>query len=628
MGIRSTWDWAARLTLAGLATPAIAQEAMPAFTSDEALRTFLMTQPPAVEVPPPPPLPPLPISHQDRPIPGQTRAIPPTGPIQHDPPGYRPVDLSPPVPGVVAGDLVQAVGDHLVVLRRGRLFTIATVGDRLETVASIDAFAPEALALRDWTEQMFALGDMVAVVAFSAARGGTEISRFRVSPTGDLAWIDTHQLDRGGPSGVAARLVGQRLIFFSVEQVDREADRDPLASLPISAPWSGNGWGEAARLVDADDVFVAAPLRNVGGGQLDLASVTRCDLAAPVLACDATSTLAPGVREFHMAADAVYVWTQQQPGAARTTPAWLYRIPHDGGRPGAVQVLGYPVDPSGFGSALDGRRIDVLIKLPRAEDSGEAPEYALGRPALLRLPLSRFGDGTRAVPNADYLDLPGPADASVHDVVFVHGSALYAHKPWSGSDQRDELVAVGATSATPAVLSADSDFYRITVAGRDAVASGASVGLPFNVVDLDSTAGPTIGPRYEQADAREHQSRDHPFRYRADPDAPDGDRGLLAFPVGELRTQMDMLFLRRIEGQLTEAGRLRAAATPWQDDRCRASCAAWNRDVRAVFVGRRIFALLGYEVVEGELTPEGGLREIRRLDFTPLAESGADIGAR
>src|SRR5690606_32881949 len=114
--------------------------------------------------------------------------------------------------GVDAGDLVRAVGDHLVVLRRGRLFSITTAGDVLRVVDSVDAFAPGAAALRAWTDQMFAVDDVIAVVAFSAARGGTEVSRFRVSPAGALDWIDTHQLHRGGPyAPTAARVVDGRL---------------------------------------------------------------------------------------------------------------------------------------------------------------------------------------------------------------------------------------------------------------------------------------------------------------------------------------------------------------------------------------------------------------------------------
>ena len=45
--------WAAGLALAVLATPALAQDGMPSFASDAALRAFLTTESPSVEVPPP-----------------------------------------------------------------------------------------------------------------------------------------------------------------------------------------------------------------------------------------------------------------------------------------------------------------------------------------------------------------------------------------------------------------------------------------------------------------------------------------------------------------------------------------------------------------------------------------------
>src|SRR5690349_12291280 len=44
--------------------------------------------------------------------------------------------------GVDEGDIVKQHGDHLVVLRRGRLFTIDISGSRLRPVSSVNAFAP------------------------------------------------------------------------------------------------------------------------------------------------------------------------------------------------------------------------------------------------------------------------------------------------------------------------------------------------------------------------------------------------------------------------------------------------------------------------------------------------------
>jgi hypothetical protein len=52
------------------------------------------------------------------------------------------------------------------------------------------------------------------------------------------------------------------------------------------------------------------------------------------------------------------------------------------------------------------------------------------------------------------------------------------------------------------------------------------------------------------------------------------------------------------------------------DDDCRASCVDWYGNARPLFVGDRIFALLGYELVEGTVVA-GRIREQRRVDFAP-----------
>jgi hypothetical protein len=47
-----------------------------------------------------------------------------------------------------------------------------------------------------------------------------------------------------------------------------------------------------------------------------------------------------------------------------------------------------------------------------------------------------------------------------------------------------------------------------------------------------------------------------------------------------------------------------------------ASCVDWYGNARPIFLGDRIFALMGYELVEGRST-RGRIAELRRVDFTP-----------
>jgi hypothetical protein len=53
------------------------------------------------------------------------------------------------------------------------------------------------------------------------------------------------------------------------------------------------------------------------------------------------------------------------------------------------------------------------------------------------------------------------------------------------------------------------------------------------------------------------------------------------------------------------------------DDQCTASCPVdWFGNSRPLFYRGRIFALLGYELVEGVVTSDG-IREVGRVTFAP-----------
>ena len=89
----------------------------------------------------------------------------------------------------------------------------------------------------------------------------------------------------------------------------------------------------------------------------------------------------------------------------------------------------------------------------------------------------------------------------------------------------------------------------------------------------------------------------------------------------------DVLYLRQRALALTAIGQLRSApAASRRDDHCRASCVDWYGNARPIFLGERVFALLGYELVEGRLAgtlwrggPGERIEERRRAAFSPMA---------
>ena len=82
----------------------------------------------------------------------------------------------------------------------------------------------------------------------------------------------------------------------------------------------------------------------------------------------------------------------------------------------------------------------------------------------------------------------------------------------------------------------------------------------------------------------------------------------------------DMAFLRRRGDRVAPVGELLSNPAGQQDDGCQVSCVDWYGDARPIFVAGRVFALLGYELVEG-VEVNGRLGERRRISFAPRAAS-------
>jgi len=160
---------------------------------------------------------------------------------------------------------------------------------------------------------------------------------------------------------------------------------------------------------------------------------------------------------------------------------------------------------------------------------------------------------------------------------------------------------------------------RIEAMGTGAVVVGsAGRDLHFSGVRLGTTAA--LADRYTRSGASQGETRSHGFFYRPDAE----ESGLLGLPIrgpgasgyDQLRHgSASVLFLRNRAFRFTELGNL-AARSSNEDDGCRASCVDWYGNARPIFLRGRIFALLGYELVEGAEN-DGRIREVRRVSYAP-----------
>jgi hypothetical protein len=132
---------------------------------------------------------------------------------------------------------------------------------------------------------------------------------------------------------------------------------------------------------------------------------------------------------------------------------------------------------------------------------------------------------------------------------------------------------------------------------------------------------PEIASRYTRKGASQGKLRSHGFFYKPDGD----DTGTLGLPISVpgragykhlFQDSAAILFLRNDSLQFREVGELSSQPERAVDDRCRASGIDWYGNARPLFLRGRVFALLGYEIVEGTLN-DGRMQELRRINYAP-----------
>ncbi|HEY9404038.1 MAG TPA: beta-propeller domain-containing protein [Pyrinomonadaceae bacterium] len=532
--------------------------------------------------------------------------------------------------GVDEGGIVKVHGDHLVVLRRGRLFTVAIGDGALRPVSAVDAFAPDINPAGTWYDEMLISGNTVVVIGYSYERGGTEVGLFDIGRDGELSYRSTYHLrsnDYYSSRNYSSRLIGSKLIFYTPHSLSLEAE-DPFASFPAIRKW-GKGANEAGfkRIVPATRVYrPVQQQRESEPYDNTLHTVTICDLARGEMECEATAVIGAPGRVFYVSSGSVYVWVNdwERDGERMRSQSMLYRMPLDGSGPSALRVGGSPVDQFSFLESEDAH-LNVVVRSDGAGDRMWAAEVSMGDVGLLRVPLASFSDGGDAAPPSSYRKLAKPEGYTFQNR-FVGQHLLYGTGSGWGrpeSAKHPRLYAVrwdggGALAELPLAHGVD----RIEALGADALVVGTDgKDLHFTGIRLGGEQ-PALADRYTRKEAAQGELRSHGFFYK-----PDGaDSGLLGLPVrGAGRPGYEhlsegsasILFLRNESLRLNELGELASRAEGNVQDACRASCVDWYGNARPLFLRGRVFALLGYEIVEGAFA-ENRIRETRRISYTPM----------
>lgn len=552
--------------------------------------------------------------------------------------------------GVDEGGIVKRAGDFLVILRRGRLFTVRVGGDALAPAAALDAYAPGSNPRGAWYDELLVSGRDVVVIGYSYARGGTEIGLFELVADGGLRYRATYHLrsfDYYSSRNYASRLIGRKLVFYTPTLLSPYGAQ-PWQQFPALRRWQGEADAQgfqrilpATRIYRTDDEFEP-------GEPLALHTVTSCELGGDELRCESTAVLGPAGRVFYVSQGSVYVWTsswrrrvpQPRPEGEPRSLSALFRLPLEGSAPSALKTAGVPIDQMSF--LEEGGHLNVLLRESGRGEGMWGSEGTAGAMALLRVPLAEFGDGRGAARSEHYRRLPGVAGHAVHNR-YVGDWLIYGGAFARGLDSGTSAFAVRfASQEETMALAPGHAVERIEALGRHAVLVGARESdLVFSALRL-SEREPQLAGRHVQPGVAQGETRTHGFFYRTEAI----DFGLLGLPVlgtgargrggvyHGAQGAASVLFLRHRGLRFAALGQLRAREGGVRDDGCKASCVDWYGNARPIFLGDRVLALLGYEIVEGRVH-SGGWRfdhsgepgvpaneqivERRRISFAPNA---------
>ena len=532
--------------------------------------------------------------------------------------------------GVDEGGIVKRHGEHLVILRRGRLFTVKIGGDELAPVSVADAYGSGLEPAGAWYDEMLISGNTIAVIGYSYARGGTEVGLFEISNAGRLRYQATYHLrsnDYYSSRNYASRLIGAKLVFYTPLVLNPFAG-DPWGSFPAFRRWRpGVTAAEFKPIAPATRIYrTDEPLDPHQG--VALHTVTVCDLARPEMDCESTAVMGAPGRVFYVSGGSVYVWTTQwRSNRAVSVPeSAVFRIPLDGTAPSALKTAGSPIDQFSFLEDDDGH-LNVLIRASGRGEGMWAAERNAGDFALLRVSLERFSDGREAAPAESYKPLPRPNGHAVQNR-YVGPYLLYGTGAGWNRAQRtlnSQVYAVRyAADARTQEIPLAHGVDRIEALGANAVVVGSD-GRDLHFTSLRLAATAAAADRYTRKDAAQGETRSHGFYYKPDNEAA-GTVGLPIIGGGQAASRQlrqnsaAVLFLRNQSLRLTELGALDSQPNAGTNDGCRASCVDWYGNARPIFVGNRVFALMGYEIVEGRLSGDQ-IAEARRISFTPVAVS-------
>ncbi|MBY0565376.1 MAG: beta-propeller domain-containing protein [Hyphomonadaceae bacterium] len=560
--------------------------------------------------------------------------------------------------GVDEGDIVKMIGRFLIVLQDGRLFSVDT-GATTADMRLVDR--ANVYRRRDadvWYDEILVHQNRILVTGYNYEENATEFTVFSLTEDGRFIRESAYFLssnDYYDGDNYATRLVdGNLVIYTPIFDLRYNGGRDQW---PIVRRWLGESEHGARStagrpLFDARDIY--RPIQQTFDPAIHTISV--CPLgssrAGDELECSNTAILGPSGREFYVSNDHVYLWlfyddadeadasclTRKGQSFESAAPSALYQISLSGGRARAMFLRGAPNDQLGMQATANAFHALTVWTDLRC-DFQQAPPLR-----FLSAPLAGFSTTPFALPEENFTMLPGGDGRGIENR-FTANHLIYGERSSRSSyaydDPDDSEPTTGRVVAVPndnpaaaQVIETTHNIIRVESIGEDAVLTGYHGANALSISVLDLGRAPTISDT-ERLDGRyESEGRSHAFNAAIEADG----TGLLGLPTSQARwrsgrwvwdsesSDVSFLSLGR-GGELNTLGELRTnKGALHRAYRCEVSCIDWYGNTRPVFVGGRVFALSGVELIEGDVQ-DGRIIELRRINLSAPPPRRSKVGA-
>ena len=504
--------------------------------------------------------------------------------------------------GVDEGDIVKQIGDHLVLMQDGRLFSLDIGKPAPKLTARIDIYdeADEDI----WYDELLVSGQQLIVTGYHYGKNATEITVFDLDTQGQFLrrgrwYLESEDYYSGDNS--ATRMIGDTLIFHTQSDVDEPENWPVLRA---------ENQSQTQPILKAENIY--PPLLRDEDPSLHI--VTACKLSQG-FQCNSRAVMASWRSEWIVTEKAGYLWTAAPRSAwgltkalglpDRNQPNTLYRFPLNSDKIEAVTLDANLLSRFAFEV-----RDESVLALVRTREV---------KLALLDMPMSTLSERPVKVSTTNFTPLPGEY---MHRMRFTKDNLIY------NSYINDDAVVyvVDLESHLPSgPLPVPHQVDRLDRVRQNAVLIGhAEDSDDLNLSWLDLAAAPVVTDTLKFPNRVEAEGRAQALNMRVE----ENGEALLGLPTIALDASgdwdeedaTDISFTRVSNfGQLTDLGPAKGDPSGIDPDyRCETSCVDWYGNARPFFIGDRIFALIASELIELQETSTGLIERSRvNLSATP-----------